>query len=226
LPRKRRPGKAERKPAIEPQPLADETLSSERKALWIIVTVILGEGFPVVISTIPDPSRFIGYLGFAQGAAGPWQAWLAGAVVAIAYVWSTTAIPAVREELFRPGFLKAIAVVAAVMAAVLEEVIFRKWIMDDFEVRGYGPIVQVLVSGAAFGLVHAMWGFFGGSFAAALQAMAATAVLGLALGAVYLVSDRSLAPCIVAHFVITALIEPGLVLAAVRGQLGRPLPGM
>jgi hypothetical protein len=51
-------------------------------------------------------------------------------------------------------------------------------------------------------------------------------LLGLALGAVYLASDRSLAPCIVAHFVITALIEPGLVLAAVRDQLGRTLPGM
>ena len=86
--------------------------------------------------------------------------------------------------------------------------------------------MQVLVSGAAFGLVHAMWAFFGGSFSAGLQAMAATAVLGAALGAVYLASGRSLAPCIVAHFVITVLIEPGLVLAAVRGQLGRrTLPG-
>jgi hypothetical protein len=37
---------------------------------------------------------------------------------------------------------------------------------------------------------------------------------------VYIVGGRSLAPCIVAHFVISALIEPGLVLAALKDRLG------
>ena len=35
-----------------------------------------------------------------------------------------------------------------------------------------------------------------------------------------LVSERSLAPSIVAHFMITALIEPGLLVAAKNDKIG------
>ena len=197
--------------------------SPERKALWILAAALLGEGIPVVITTVADPAYFAGYLGFAPDAAGTWQGWLTGAFVAALYVWATAAIPAVRECLFKPSFLKAVALVTAVMAAVLEEVIFRKWTMDALERQGSGAALQILASGVAFGAAHAVWGFFGGSLSAAVQSMVATTVLGAALGVVYLLSGRSLAPCVVAHFVITALIEPGLALAAVSGELGRPL---
>lgn len=37
---------------------------------------------------------------------------------------------------------------------------------------------------------------------------------------VYLLADRSLAPCVVAHFLISALIEPGLMHAAVQDKIG------
>jgi hypothetical protein len=42
-----------------------------------------------------------------------------------------------------------------------------------------------------------------------------------ALAIVYLVAGRNVAPCVAAHFLINAFIEPGLVLAAVRGEMGR-----
>jgi membrane protease YdiL (CAAX protease family) len=42
-----------------------------------------------------------------------------------------------------------------------------------------------------------------------------TAVLGWALAALYLRSKRSLAPVIVSHFLIDAIIEQGLLLWAV-----------
>jgi hypothetical protein len=80
--------------------------------------------------------------------------------------------------------------------------------------------LQVMASGAAFGLGHAMWGLLGRSFDAALHAMVSTGILGVALGVVYLAADRSLAPCIVAHFIMTALTEPGLMVGGLRGQLG------
>ncbi|MEO8191138.1 MAG: hypothetical protein ABI682_12415 [Acidobacteriota bacterium] len=35
-------------------------------------------------------------------------------------------------------------------------------------------------------------------------------------------AGRSLAPCILSHFTINALAEPGLVLAALRGEMARP----
>jgi membrane protease YdiL (CAAX protease family) len=60
----------------------------------------------------------------------------------------------------------------------------------------------------------------GKSFRAALGATMATGFLGAMLGIVFLLAGRSLAPCIVAHFAINLLIEPGLVLAATRGEMG------
>jgi uncharacterized protein len=56
---------------------------------------------------------------------------------------------------------------------------------------------------------------------AAIGATIATGVLGAAPALVYLAADRNLAPCIAAHFLINALIEPGLVLAAIRGEMAR-----
>ena len=35
-----------------------------------------------------------------------------------------------------------------------------------------------------------------------------------------------MSPCVVAHFLINLFIEPGLVLATVRGEMGRPLGAM
>ena len=55
---------------------------------------------------------------------------------------------------------------------------------------------------------------------AGINAALSTAALGLALAIVYLLGERSLAPCIVAHVIVTALIEPGLLISAQRDRLG------
>lgn len=70
--------------------------------------------------------------------------------------------------------------------------------------RGLSPTLQVVASAVAFGLVHALWGFK--SFAAGVNAVLSTTLLGAALAIVYVVGERSLAPCVVAHILITALI--------------------
>jgi hypothetical protein len=49
--------------------------------------------------------------------------------------------------------------------------------------------------------------------------MIATGTLGTALAFVYVVGHRSLAPVIVAHFTVTATIQPGIMLAAFSGQM-------
>ena len=54
--------------------------------------------------------------------------------------------------------------------------------------------------------------------AAAFGAMCATGLLGCALALFYLVAERNLAPCIISHMMINLFVEPGLVLAAVRGE--------
>jgi membrane protease YdiL (CAAX protease family) len=113
-----------------------------------------------------------------------------------------------------------LAIALAISAGILEEVMFRRWTMNWLMERGHGAVVQVLGAGVLFGAIHGIWGLMGGSFRAALGATIATGFLGIMLGIVFLLAGRSLAPCISAHLVINILIEPGLVLAATRGEMG------
>jgi len=76
---------------------------------------------------------------------------------------------------------------------------------------------QVTLSGLAFGIIHLLWGIKTKIW---VNAFISTSLLSFALAIVYLVSERSLAPFIVAHFMITALIEPGLLVAAKNDKIG------
>jgi len=65
-------------------------------------------------------------------------------------------------------------------------------------------------------------GLMGKSIRAAVVAAIATGFLGAMLAVVFLLSGRRLAPCVVAHFAINLFAEPGLVLAATRGEMAGP----
>jgi membrane protease YdiL (CAAX protease family) len=165
-----------------------------------------------------NPSRVPEYLGFATGRQGTGLAWTLAAITTFAYVWSASSLSDVKHYLFRPDRLKLIAVTAAVMAGIIEEVIFRKLVMDALQTRGFGSALQVMASALSFGVVHLAWGVK--SLAAGINAALSTTILGAALAVVYIVGERSLAPCVVAHVLISGLIEPGLMLAAVSGRIG------
>jgi uncharacterized protein len=68
-------------------------------------------------------------------------------------------------------------------------------------------IVQILASGAAFGIVHSFWGIRGG-MAAVIAAVRSTTLLGLALAVVFILAGRIVFPCVVAHFTINLVLEP------------------
>jgi hypothetical protein len=110
-----------------------------------------------------------------------------------------------------------------VVAGSLEEIVFRGLLMNGLQNIGIGAVLQIILSGVAFGLVHGIWALFRGSWRAGLGAITATGILGAALGIVYIVGGRSLAPCVTAHFWINVFSEPGLMLAAIRGEMGRGL---
>lgn len=164
-------------------------------------------------------SRFFIYLGFASGHAGTMIGWVAAGIVTVIYVSLSSRLPSVRAHLFRASALKLLGLLVAVTAGILEEVMFRRWTMNYLQEHGYGVVAQILGSGLPFGLLHGVWGLFGGSLRAAGGATVATGLLGVMLAIVFVLSGRSLAPCVTAHFAINALIEPGLVLAAVRGEM-------
>jgi hypothetical protein len=191
----------------------------ERRAAWILGAFALSEGLWCVVNFVSDPAGFLSYLGFAPGRAGTPTAWIAALLVTAAYIAKSLQLPSVREHLVRPSWLKALAIVMALVAAVLEEAFFRRMWMDYLARREIGPVVQILTSGLLFGIAHGIWGLFGRSVRAAAWPIAITGVLGTALAGVYVLGGRSLAPCIAAHFLLDVAIEPGLVLAALRGEM-------
>jgi membrane protease YdiL (CAAX protease family) len=192
--------------------------SAESKTRNILIFIVFTQGAFVLWSFLSNPAGFFKLLGFAEGLSGSAVAWLLAAAVATAYVGSAATISFVRVHLIRWSTLKALSIAAALAAGILEEVIFRKWLMDFLNNAPFGFIVQILASGFAFGLAHIIWG--AKNFRAGINAVLSTSVLGAALAVVYLIGNRSLAPCVVAHFIITALIEPGLILAAMNDKLG------
>ena len=195
-------------------------MTAERKSGIILASLTALEGAWIVMNLRVNGWRFIRYLGFASGQSGHLAGWIAATVATVVFVAFALRLPSVRANLFRPSFLKLLAIALAVVASVLEEVMFRRWTMNWLMAQGHGAVVQILGAGLLFGVAHGIWGLFGRSLRAAIGATVVTGFLGAMLGVVFLLSGRSLAPCIAAHFVINLLIEPGLILAATRGEMG------
>jgi membrane protease YdiL (CAAX protease family) len=189
----------------------------------ILVALVLGGaafamGVPIALKVAGYEPSFIANLGFAAGPRGNVWAWGAAVMLAFAYtIFSVQHIPAVARHWNAVSWLKALAILAAIAAGILEEAVFRRLIMDGLaKVRANG-VLQVVASALAFGIAHGTWGLLGGSLHAAIGAAIATTVLGAGLAVIYLLGGRSLAPCIFAHFVIDSVIEPGLLLSAIGG---------
>jgi hypothetical protein len=195
-------------------------MTAERKAAWILLGIAIFEGSFVIFSFAVNGRRFLPYLGYAPHRAGTIPAWILASIVVAVFVGASVRLPSVRSNLFRPSGLKVLALMVAVSAGILEELVFRRLVMDGVARHGGGVAAQILASGLLFGLGHGVWGLMGKSIRAAGGATVATGLLGAALAGVYVIGGRSLAPCIAAHFAINALIEPGLVLAATRGEMG------
>lgn len=196
-------------------------MSAERKSALILAGFAVSECAWVVLNLYFNGWRFVRYLGFGPGLSGYPAGWIGAAIVTVVFVAFALRLPSVRANLFRPSFLKLLAIFVAIGAGILEEVMFRRWTMNWLMEHGYGVVIQVLGAGLLFGAAHAIWGLMGKNFRAALGAMIATGALGAMLGIVYLLAERSVAPCIAAHFLINLLIEPGLVLAATRGEMSQ-----
>jgi membrane protease YdiL (CAAX protease family) len=197
-------------------------MTNERKSAIILGLIAAIEGAWVLLNLYFNGTRFFSYLGFAPHIGGTPLGWLLAFVVTGLYVAAAVRLPSVRGNLFRISWLKLLGIAVAISAGILEEVVFRRWIMNYLQDRHHaGIVVQIIISGLAFGLAHGVWGLMGKSLRAAIGATVATGILGIGLAIVFVASGRNLAPCIVSHFLINLLIEPGLVLAATRGEMQR-----
>jgi uncharacterized protein len=196
-------------------------MTNERKSAIILALIAAIEGAWVLLQFQVNGLRFVRYLGFMP-IGGTALGWILALIITAFYVALAARLPSVRQNLFRPSWLKLLGLAVAISAGILEEVMFRRWLMNYLQDRHHaGVIVQIIGSGLAFGLLHGVWGLMGKSIRAALGATIATGLLGILLAIVFVASGRNLAPCIFAHFLINLFLEPGLVLAATRGEMQR-----
>src|SRR5690625_234290 len=149
----------------------------------------------------------------------PW-AWALAASVAAGYsLYTLWAIPMVHEYKWRLDRLKVAGVWTALTSSTVEEIVFRKMLMDLAESWGVPALGQVLVSAVVFGAAHGVWVLLGGQLRVAVPVMLATGALGAALAVVYLVADRNVLPAIVAHILVNLVIEPWLMLSATSRRM-------
>jgi membrane protease YdiL (CAAX protease family) len=155
----------------------------------------------------------------------PWTGWLAGLAVAAYYAGAAVVgfhngpshMP-LAQILYEPSLFHIYAaLVLGLSAGLCEEAVFRGYVMTRLADAGYGWIVQVLASGAVFGLAHGLYGFSSG-LRNGLDIMGHTALMGALLAVVYLLSRRSLMPCVLAHFLNDAIVLPWVFLQMFNGR--------
>jgi membrane protease YdiL (CAAX protease family) len=121
-------------------PAATEHLSGgENKAAAILAMIALSESVWVVWSAHVSPRRFLHYAGFDQASTSGVLGWISALLVVIGFVYFSVRLPSVRANLFRPSWLKLIALLVAIASGFCEEIIFRKWLMDLYSTWAMGP---------------------------------------------------------------------------------------
>ena len=191
--------------------------SADNQTKKIISSIILVQG-GILLYWFFTSENFFGSLGFTTLPDVGVFAWLVAALVVVSYVWGAASISNVRQHMFKFNSLKFLALLGALVSGIFEELVFRKLLMDYLHEEGFSSVVQIIVSGLAFGVAHLVWG--GKALSAAINATFYTFFLGAGLAIVYIISDRNLAICIIAHTIVTGLIEPGLIKSAVLDKLG------
>src|SRR5581483_10628433 len=135
----------------------------------VLVALVLGGAtftmsIPIGMKLAGREPAFIAGLGFSAGPRGSLWAWFAAVLMAFGYVFfCIQRIPEVAGHWHTLSWLKALSVIAAIAAGIVEEGIFRRLIMDGVARIGGSTLIQIAVSAVAFGIAHGTWGFLGGS---------------------------------------------------------------
>lgn len=191
--------------------------SADNQTLKIISSIILVQG-GILLYWIFTSENFFASIGFFTLSNISIYAWVVAVLIVVSYVWGAASISNVRQHMFNLNKLKYLALIGALVSGIFEEILFRKLLMDYLNEEAFNDFFQIIISGLAFGVAHLVWG--GKALSAAINATFYTFFLGAGLALIYIMSDRNLALCIIAHTVVTGLIEPGLIKSAVLDKLG------
>ena len=195
-------------------------MTDRRKTVLILGMTSLLMFSPLAMSLFWHPIPLFQNLGFERESIAAPLAWILATIVGIVYVlYTMRAIPFVARMQREISLFKLLGILAALIGGIVEEVFFRRWIMDMLMSREVATILQVVISGVAFGLAHTSWTLLTKrGIKVTLPAILSTSVLGIFLAIIYLAGGRNLGPCIFAHVLINIVIEPWLMLSAVSGK--------
>jgi hypothetical protein len=201
--------------------MSDPDRTIARRTLIIMLGVMAIYTWPISASLIGARPGWAGrLLGFHPHAAWGWGL---GVAITVAYVAvSMKRLPMIRQHAFDITALKLVAVPFSLAAGFVEELVFRRELMNAAAHADWAWPLQIIASACAFGALHAVWGVFGGSWRAMVWPMLFTSALGAAYGIVYLIDGRDVAPCVWSHSAIDLCIEPWLLMAVL--QRHRPSP--
>lgn len=194
-------------------------MTDRRKTALILGMTSLFMFSPLAMSLFWRPIPLFQNLGFERDSIAPPLVWILATIIAIAYIFYTMkVIPLIFTKQRELSLFKLLGIFSAVVGGIVEEVFFRRWLMDMLMSRSVPPIIQIVISGVAFGLAHTIWILARGDIKFTLPAILSTTVLGILLAITYLVGGRNLGPCIYAHVLINIIIEPWLMLSSVSGK--------
>jgi len=178
--------------------------------------ILLAVAFVQAACIAVFPAVFVRPL-LAHSHGGTLLGWILALLVAALYVaYSVRGLPTIGTYLWNVSPFKLTGIALAITAAIVEEVFFRGYVMNVLIDRSI--LLQIVASALSFGLAHAIWGIRGG-WRAMANAVASTTIMGAAQAVVFLASNRAIWPCIVSHFLITAILEPWLIYAYIERAL-------
>jgi uncharacterized protein len=195
-------------------------MNNRNKTALILCGLSLTLFSPMAMSLFWRPIPLFQNLGFARESIAPPLAWILATITAIAYVlYTMKVIPFIASMQREISLFKLLGILSALVGGIVEEVFFRRLVMDMLMSRGVATILQVIISGVVFGLAHTSWTLIAKrDFKVTLPAIISTSILGVFLAIIYLAGGRNLGPCIFAHVMINVVIEPWLMLSAISGM--------
>lgn len=126
-----------------------------------------------------------------------------GVTFGLGYAFYTLSNPLIGPNATEISLFKLVGVCVGVVGAVVEECVFRGFIISELKAIKVSTITQILVSGVSFGIVHIGFNFIG---------VLLTFVMGIIMATAYVIGKRSLTPSILSHAIINIIVEPWLLL--------------
>ena len=217
--------RVERKQNIEDN-VSTESLQHRGKSIvqrqkhisgWLLFGISTFMVIFIIMGFASNPTAFINYMGINKSALEIPLAWGVAILVSICYIiYTARMILVVRQNLFNfICWFKLLGVYAAFSSGIIEELVFRKMLMDWLDINGLNVILQIIISAIAFGLLHFSWSLFGGNIKTGISSAISTIVLGFFLAFIYVIAGRNVLPAIIAHMIINLFVEQWLILNAV-----------